>query len=108
MAITRREALLSAGVMAAAGVLPTPSRAQSPQKSEVPAALGPEFACLTDFEPVAKQRMSSMAWEYVNGAAADEITVKGNREAYQKMRLKPHVLVDVSALDTRVTLFGKQ
>jgi 4-hydroxymandelate oxidase len=108
MAITRREALLSAGVIAAAGVLPTKSRAESAEKSVVPMTLGPEFACLTDFEPVAKQRMLPMAWEYITGAAADEITVKGNREAYQKMRLKPHVLVDVSALDTRVTLFGKQ
>jgi 4-hydroxymandelate oxidase len=52
--------------------------------------------------------MSSMAWDYVTGAAADELTVKSNREAYQKIRLKPNVLVDVSALDTRVTLFGKQ
>ena len=108
MAITRREALLSAGVMAAAGVLPTASRGETQQNSEAAAALGPEFACLTDFEPVAKQRMSPMAWDYVTGAAADEITVKANREAYQKIRLKPRVLVDVSALDTRVTLFGKQ
>jgi 4-hydroxymandelate oxidase len=106
--ITRREALLSAGVLAATGVLPATSRGASPQKTEVSATLGPEFACVTDFEPVAKQRMSSMAWDYVTGAAADELTVKSNREAYQKIRLKPNVLVDVSALDTRVTLFGKQ
>jgi len=49
-----------------------------------------------------------MAWEYINGAAADELTVKWNREAYQKLRLKPNILVDVSALDTRVTLFAKK
>jgi 4-hydroxymandelate oxidase len=108
MAITRREALLSAGVLAAAGVLPAGSRGESLEVSQVSSTIGPEFACLTDFEPVAKQRMSPMAWDYVTGAAADELTVKGNREAYQKIRLKPHVLVDVSALDTGVTLFGKQ
>ena len=108
MAITRREALLSAGMLAAAGVLPQASSAQIGEGSTSSVALGSEFACLTDFEPVAKQKMSLMAWEYINGAAADELTVKWNREAYQKMRLKPHVLVDVSALDTRVTLFGKE
>jgi len=107
MAITRREALLSAGMMAAAGVLPMTSHAQAEPQTTA-AELGPEFACLTDFEPTAKQKMSAMAWEYINGAAADELTVKWNREAYQKLRLKPHVLVDVSKLDTRVTLFGKQ
>jgi 4-hydroxymandelate oxidase len=67
-----------------------------------------EPACLTDFEPLAQERMSHMAWEYINGAAADELTVRWNREAYQRIRLKPHVLVDVSKLDTRVTLFGQE
>src|SRR5205807_10193670 len=69
---------------------------------------GAEPVCLTDFEPLAKQRMSHLAWEYINGAAADETTVRWNREAYQRMRLKPRVLVDVSKLDTRVTLFGQE
>ena len=107
MAITRREALLSAGMIAAAGVLPSASQSQSESPTS-PSSLGSEYACVTDFEPTAKQKMSSMAWEYINGAAADELTVKWNREAYQKLRLKPNILVDVSALDTRVTLFGKE
>jgi 4-hydroxymandelate oxidase len=50
--------------------------------------------------------MSHAAWEYVNGAAADEITVRWNREALDRIRLKPQVLVDVSKLDCRVTLLG--
>jgi len=64
--------------------------------------------CLTDFEPLAKAKMQPMAWEYVNAGAADEITVRWNKEAYQRIRLKPHVLVDVSHLDTRVSLFGQE
>src|SRR5258705_3659541 len=52
--------------------------------------------------------MPTMGWEYVNGGAGDELTVRWNKEAYQRIRLKPRVLVDVSKLDTRVTLFGQQ
>ena len=64
--------------------------------------------CLTDFEPLAKARVSAMAWEYVNGAAADETTVRWNREAFSRIRLKPQVLNDVSKLDSRVTLYGRE
>jgi 4-hydroxymandelate oxidase len=52
--------------------------------------------------------MSAMSWEFVNAGAGDETTVRWNKEAYQRIRLKPHVLVDASQLDTRVTLFGQE
>jgi 4-hydroxymandelate oxidase len=52
--------------------------------------------------------MSAMGWEYITAAAGDELTVRWNKEAYERIRLRPHVLVDVSKLDTRVTLFGQE
>jgi 4-hydroxymandelate oxidase len=51
--------------------------------------------------------MSAVSWEYITAGSGDELTLRWNKEAYQKIRLKPHVLVDVSTLDTRVTLFGQ-
>ena len=63
---------------------------------------------LGDFEEMAKTKIPHMAWEFFNGAVADEITMRWNKEAYQKIRLKPRILVDVSKLDTRVTLFGQE
>ena len=67
-----------------------------------------EPICLADYEPLAKATMSLAAWEYVNAAAADGITDRWNKEAYQKIRLKPRVLMDAAGLDTRVTLFGRE
>jgi 4-hydroxymandelate oxidase len=52
--------------------------------------------------------MSQMAYEYVAGGAGDEVTLGANREAFQRLQLHPRVLVDVSKLDTRVTLFGHE
>lgn len=49
-----------------------------------------------------------MAWDYLCGAAADEHTLRWNRESYERLRLRPRVLVDVSKLDTRVTLIGRE
>lgn len=110
MPFTRREALASAGALAAATLFPSAkteaqdSRAAA-QANSVP---GTEPICLADFEPLARAKMSPMAWEYVTAGAGDELTVRWNKEAYQRIRLKPRVLVDVTKLDTRVTLFGQQ
>ncbi len=119
MPITRREALLSATMLAAAG-LPAmadafpdakKSRAGAPASAAEPqtaANLTAQLSCLSDFEAAAKGRVPHMAWEFFNGAAADEITMRWNLEAYQRIKLKPHVLVDVSKLDTRVHLLGQE
>src|ERR1041385_7895034 len=55
-----------------------------------------EAVCLPDFEALARKRMSRMAYELVAGGAADEITVRWNREALNELRLRPRVLRDVS------------
>jgi len=63
---------------------------------------------LFDFETDARTRISHGAWERISGGAADEITLGWNREAYDHIRLKPRILVDVSKLDTRVNLLGQE
>ena len=108
MPVTRRQALVSAGAFAAASILPREGPDRLAASDAANAETSAEPVCLTDFEPLAKAKMQPMAWEYVSAGAADEITVRWNKEAYQRIRLKPHVLVDVSHLDTRVTLFGQE
>lgn len=78
-------------------------RAQTPAKPDLDRLLS-----LVDFEADARTKISHGAWERISGAAADEITLRWNREAYDHIRMKPRILVDVSKLDTRVTLFGQE
>src|ERR1700681_107005 len=61
-----------------------------------------------DFEALARDRVSHGAWARISGGAADEITLRWNREAYDRIRLKPRILVDVSHIDTRIQLFGEE
>jgi len=63
-------------------------------------------ADLMQFEPLARQRLSQMAYDYVRSGGADEITMRENRLAFERLRLSPRVLSDVSQLDTRISLFG--
>ncbi|HET9838893.1 MAG TPA: alpha-hydroxy acid oxidase [Candidatus Angelobacter sp.] len=65
-------------------------------------------ADLMQFEPLARARLSQMAYDYVRSGGADEITMRDNRLAFDRLRLAPNVLRDVSQLDTRVSLFGSQ
>jgi len=74
----------------------------------LPMPAQPVIATLGDFEPLAKKRMTHMAYEYVAGGAGDENTLRDNQAAFDRLRLNPRVLVDVSKLDTRVTLFDQQ
>jgi len=107
--VTRREMILSAGFLAATGMLSAAAQTVSAPQKDVSADSDlASLVCLTDFEPAAQAMMSRVAWEFVNAAAADETTLRWNREAYQRLRLLPQVLQDVSKLDTHITLFGHE
>jgi len=108
---TRRELLVSAGALASVSVFPVATAAaqdSNPPSKAVSAPGTEEPICLADFEPLAKAKMSAMSWEYITAGAGDELTVRWNKEAYQRIRLRPRILVDASKLDTRVTLFGQE
>ncbi|MVM34503.1 alpha-hydroxy-acid oxidizing protein [Spirosoma sp. HMF4905] len=63
---------------------------------------------LFDLEKRAAEIMTKMAYEYVASGAADELTVRWNRESLDNLKLNPSVLRDVSQLDTRISLFGDE
>jgi 4-hydroxymandelate oxidase len=52
--------------------------------------------------------MTPEAWEFINSGAGDERTVRSNEEAFGRLRLRQRALVDVSRLDTRVRLVGRE
>lgn len=61
---------------------------------------------LQEFEEAARRKLSASTFDFLAGGAADEHTIRWNREAYDRIRLRPRVLIDVSSVDTRVTLLG--
>ncbi len=64
------------------------------------------LVCVGDYEAAARRAMPAASWEYFSSGAADELTLGWNREAYDRLRLRPRVLVDVSRIDTGITLLG--
>ena len=47
-------------------------------------------------------------FEFVDRSTEDEIALRNNRAAFEKIRLRHRALVDVSGRSTKTTLFGKE
>jgi isopentenyl diphosphate isomerase/L-lactate dehydrogenase-like FMN-dependent dehydrogenase len=61
---------------------------------------------LDDAERLAEEAISPEAWSYIFGGAGDERTLRWNRAAFSRYRLRPRVLVDVSSITTETTVLG--
>ncbi|MET0709644.1 MAG: alpha-hydroxy acid oxidase [Tardiphaga sp.] len=61
-----------------------------------------------DFRRLAKRRLPSPIFNYIDGAADDELTYRRNTEAFESCDLVPHVLRGVENVDLSVTVMGQK
>jgi (S)-mandelate dehydrogenase len=55
----------------------------------------------------AKQRLPRAIFDFIDGGAEDERTLRGNREAFERVLLTRRVLVGVAEVTTETTILGK-
>lgn len=63
---------------------------------------------IADLREAARQRIPGFVFEYLEGGAEDELTLRGNREALESLRFVPRTLVHTVDRHQRVTLFGRE
>ena len=61
---------------------------------------------LFDYEAAARAILPQSVYDYYEGGADDEVTLRANRAVYERYYLRPRVLVDVSRIDTSIELLG--
>ena len=61
-----------------------------------------------DFRKLAKKKLPSPIFNYIDGGADDEITLKRNSEAFEDCDLVPNILNNVGEPDLSTTIFGKK
>ena len=61
-----------------------------------------------DFRELASKRLPYPIFDYIDGAADDEITYRRNSEAYNDVDLVPNVLRGVENIDLSTRIFGKK
>lgn len=60
---------------------------------------------LHDFRQLAKKRLPKGIFEYIDRGAEDEVALKENRAAFDRIKMRPKVLVDVTQRRAATTLF---
>lgn len=66
-----------------------------------------EAATIWDLRRLARRRAPRAVFDYVDGAAEAEISLRRSREAYARVEFLPRVLRDVSKVDTSTTILGR-
>ncbi|MBD2016820.1 alpha-hydroxy-acid oxidizing protein [Microcoleus sp. FACHB-53] len=62
---------------------------------------------LFEYQTLASQQLSPMARDYYASGSWDEITLRDNRAAFERYKLRPRMLVDVSQRDLSTTILGQ-
>src|SRR6184192_1583777 len=65
-----------------------------------------QLLTVDDAERLAEQVVPTDAWGYIAGGAGDERTMRWNREAFSRCRLRYRVLIDVSDVSTETIVLG--
>ena len=61
-----------------------------------------------DFRKLAKKKLPSPIFHYIDGGADDEITLKRNTQSFDECDLIPNILASVGKPDLSTTVFGKK
>lgn len=64
-------------------------------------------ADVEDLRRIAKRRLPAGVFDYIDGGAEDERSLRGNVDGFAKLEFRPRVLRDVSKIDTGTTLLGR-
>jgi isopentenyl diphosphate isomerase/L-lactate dehydrogenase-like FMN-dependent dehydrogenase len=63
---------------------------------------------LWDYERLAEEKLDANALAYFAGGAGDEVTLRENVTAFERLKLRPRVLVDVGSVSTETSVLGTE
>ncbi|CAO3599357.1 unnamed protein product [Absidia cylindrospora] len=62
---------------------------------------------IDDYEELAQKSLNASAYGYFRSGADSEVTLQRNKQAYDKLLIRPKVLVDVAKIDIATTILGQ-
>jgi L-lactate dehydrogenase (cytochrome) len=66
------------------------------------------FASIEDLRQAARRRLPRAIFDFIDGGAQDEVTLRHNVEDFRRLSLLPRVLTDVASRDQSVTVLGQR
>src|ERR1022692_252474 len=64
-------------------------------------------ASVRDLRLIARKRLPRGVFDYIDGGAEDELTLRRNVEAFRRLEFRPRVLRDMGTVDPSTTLLGR-
>ena len=64
-------------------------------------------ACVADLRRIAQRRLPGGVFDYIDGGAEDERSMRRNAAAFEQVEFRPRILRDVSNIETSTTLLGQ-
>lgn len=71
-----------------------------------PVGAGPKPVNVWEYEAYAKATLPKNAFDYYSSGANDMITLRENRAAFNRLRMRPRIMRDVSAVNMETTILG--
>lgn len=65
-------------------------------------------ASVADLRLLARRRAPRAVFDYTDGAAGEEVSLRRSRQAFERVEFRPQVLRDVSKVDTSTTILGRE
>jgi L-lactate dehydrogenase (cytochrome) len=65
-------------------------------------------ASVDDLRELARRRMPRGVFDYIDGAAEDELTLERNSAAFARLEFRPRILANVGVVDPSTTLLGRR
>ena len=66
----------------------------------------PRVVNVQDFRPLARRRLPKVVFDYLDGGAEDEITLRENRRAFEDVTFRPRHAVAFADIDVRTNVLG--
>jgi isopentenyl diphosphate isomerase/L-lactate dehydrogenase-like FMN-dependent dehydrogenase len=63
---------------------------------------------IDDLRRASRRRLPRAVFDFIDGGAEDEVTLRRNRRAFERLALVPRVLVDVHDVDPATTVLGER
>jgi L-lactate dehydrogenase (cytochrome) len=68
----------------------------------------PRAIAIDDLRRLARRRLPRAVYDFIEGGSGDELTVRRNRAAFERLLFEPRVLVDVSKREQSTVVLGER